>query len=251
MYNGIKNQTDLEKGMAKGGIKTPRGFKTQEPGASQVIPLQSSGVKVYKPIHGQGMGPIYTKPLHYTVYDLITNPDDADLRYNSFEDWVFPDIKRGIDCEDRQVNLMMPQRVIRRGSDRSAGENSFITNNSVTQYLYILLNTTKNIVQSFGDFNGMTIRRSDYMVCVEVGNPATGRLDGAFIQYALSLQTPIRECVTLSTTIPDPENGGYRYLYNIHGDQALEKEIFDRWFNSGDYYFNAVIYPKIRAFTNA
>jgi hypothetical protein len=242
MYNGIKNQTDLEKGRAAGGMSTPRGFKPAHlPGEGQVIPHSDKPVKVYKPFHGQGMGPIYNLPQTTRFYDLLVNPDLEGLRYESFEDWTFPILTE----QDNQWRAN-PVRNIHRGSMRVSDAPSQITENTLTQYLYVVLNPSRHLVQSFGEFPGSVMRASDYLVCVEVGNPVSGRLDAAFIQYALPLNKPVRDCIQLATVVPT--GGSYTYLYKIVGDGELEKDIFDRWFNSGDYYFNSVIYPKVRGF---
>lgn len=241
LYNAIKNQTDTQKNLAKGGISTPRGFKPAHvPGQGTTVPTQQRAVKVYKPFHGQGMGPIFEKPISYSFYDLMVDREAENLRYESFEDWIFPEI-------DMEHHTIKPVKNVFRGSVRTSEGPSQVTRNSITQYVYVVLNPSKNLVQSYGDFGGTLIRKSDYLVCVEVGSP-NGRLDAAFVQYAIPLNSPVRTCVQLATTIQTSE--GYHYLYYIQGDPALEKEIFDRWFNSNDYYFNSVIYPKIRAFSD-
>jgi hypothetical protein len=223
---------------SKGGMKSDRGFKVAGESEMHTEKVgQDQPVKIYNSTRGRGMGPIGYKASNYSFYDLLTSEADKELRENSFEDWVFPDIS--------EEYIMKPFRTIRRGrNDTEEGVSKGQV--TVTQYIYVLLNPFRVPIQTFGQYPGMVPIRSHYLVCIEVGDPRTGDLSNAFVQYAMSLNTPVHKCVELATTQRDDE-GGYQYFYQVKGDAELEKQIFDRWFNGDDYYFNSVIYPKIRA----
>lgn len=209
-------------------------------------------IKVYKPTQVL-RGPLVGKPTNYTFYDLLISEEDEEIRKYCFEDWVFPKIMNLNAGTPQQKFCMVPEQTIRRGRLYGNMSQNEVSRPTVTQYIYVILNPGKNPVPSFGTYPGMDFTRMSYLVCAEIGDPRYGNLSNAFIQYALLLNTPIQNCIELVTcTMPmgaeriptDP--GSPNYFYGVKGNPELEQEIFDRWFNSGDYYFNAIIYPTIR-----
>lgn len=258
MYN-VRKPVGQKELLAKGGIVKPNGMIIN--GENAVKPLteemQEKPVRVYgsNTRRGQMIGPIGRKSAAYSFYDLMMNDEDEDLRMTGFEDWIFPEFKthRVEDGSDQFVSYMQPCRMLWRGGRDQDDGQSVLTPATAVQYLYVLLNPMKNIVSTFGSRDGMNVQKSMYMVCVEVGDPRSGKLNNAFIQYALNLNTPVHKCIQHLTTEAyidptDPATTKYQYLYRVIGDHDLEKEIFDRWFNSENYYFNSVLYPKIRGF---
>lgn len=251
MYNRRINIDPKARVKAEGGmIRNESTVKLNGSTQSQPIQEKPPEIKVYKR-HKLDAGPIASKPKSFSFYDLIVSqdPEDEELRFNGFEDWVFPDIKFPT-IEGRQIPTISPIRNIRRGTSRSYDENAItqLTPAEYVQYAYILLNPSKAIIQSFGSLDGMRISRMHYLVCVEVGNPRTGRLDNTFIQYALPLSTPAVDCCKVAVADSNWETSRFDYYYTIQGDNALEQEIFDEWFNTSKYYFNSVIYPRIRGY---
>lgn len=255
MYN-VRKPTTMEDLKRRGGIVTTSQMKVGNEKESKEIPEElKKPIRVYGGSARRGMmlGPIGRKPANYSLYDLMTNDEDMELRKDGFEDWMFPDFKTVREGDgDHFVTYMQPCKTLWRGGrDMITGVGSSITPNSAVQYVYVLLNPMKSLISTFGDHKGMVPQKSHYLVCIEVGDPRTGRLDNAFIQYALNLNTSVHSCVELLTTesyedLSQPNGKGYQYLYKINGNPELEKELFDRWFNGDDYYFNSVLYPRIR-----
>lgn len=226
--------------------------KPDEYGTERHTTQQQKPIKVYQGFNTL-RGPLMTKPPTYTFYDLMVSDEDEEIRKYCFEDWVFPKIMHLNAGTPQQKHCMVPEQTIRRGRLYGNMAQNEVTRPTITQYIYVILNPGKVPVPSFGTYPGMDFSRMSYLVCAEVGDPRTGNLSNAFIQYALLLNTPIQKCVDLVTcTMPmgaeriPTAPGAPNYFYGVKGNPELEQEIFDRWFNSGDYYFNAVIYPTIR-----
>lgn len=206
--------------------------------------------KVYRSMQTL-LGPLRGKPTNYSFYDLMTSDEDEEIRKYCFEDWVFPKILHLNSGTPQQKFCMVPENTIRRGRLYGNVAQNEVSRPTVTQYVYVILNPGKVPVPSFGTYPGMDFTRMSYLVCAEVGDPRYGNLSNAFIQYALLLNTPIQNCVelatcTMGTDAVSGQSGTPNYFYAVKGNPELEQEIFDRWFNSSDYYFNSVIYPTIR-----
>lgn len=254
MYNRrISNQPE-DRLKEQGGIQRLRTGNIElshdQNHVSERITATQRPVRVYT--QSQNVrGPLALKPPNYTFYDLMTNDEDEEIREYSFEDWVFPTIKKLNGGTPQESLCMIPERTIRRG--RLIGGSDYqneVSQATVTQYAYIILNPGRTPVPSFGTYPGMSFSRMSYLVCLEIGDPRSGNLSNAFIQYALLLATPISKCIEVTTASmasrAPTEPGSIEYYYKVNGDPQLEKDIFDRWFNSSDYYFNSVIYPTIR-----
>lgn len=253
MYNKRISYDPKERVKVEGGmIRNHDRVKLKNSDVEEKAKADTSPIKVYKPAR-MNSGPISAKDRSFSFYDLIVSqdPEDKELRYNCFEDWVFPKILLVSDVNGLQYPVMVPVRTVRHGIIRTQTQSGLETQmmpGEVIQYAYILLNPAKGPVQGFGTRPGMKCSRMNYMVCVQVGDPRTGRLDNAFIQYALPLNTPVSQCCKLLTVERDPSSAKFDYYYGIEGDANLEKEIFDNWFNGRNHYFNSVLYPKIRGY---
>lgn len=240
-------------GMIRGGMTTrPQMPKTVRTADGETIQSNvGKPPKVWRSFHGQGRGPIGIKPYNYSFFDLLTNPDDEELRRTSFEDWHFPDvIEEEVDGSKRK--FILPQKTIYRGLQRQMADEETqgmlnMSQATVTQYLYIPLNPSLNIVSTFGELPGSLLRRSDYLACVEVGDPRSGRLDNAHLKYVINMAASVENTIQVATTLN--EGASYTYLYKIETESEVASEIYNRWFN-GTYYFNGVIYLKVRAFMN-
>lgn len=215
---------------------------------STTVPKEKTFVKVYKP---RTTGPLAAYP-HMSFYDLIVSQDPAieQLKYDCFEDWVFPPIQM-VSQDNQQRQVVIPVRTTRHGVIREeidGGNETQVAPAEYTQYAYILLNPSLAPVQSFGQHPGMDIKRTNYLVCVEVGDPRTGRLDNSFIRYAMPLNWPLTRCCRLAVADFNYETKAFDYFYEVVGDDALEQKIFDAWFNTDRYFFNGVIFPKLRGY---
>lgn len=252
MYNrripiDIKDRLKVEGGMIRnhGQIKLN--------GSDEITNVQNTKpqVKVYRS-RQSNLGPISQKGPEFTFYDLIvsTSQEDEELRYNCFEDWVFPKMIYP-DQGNGQVPIMIPVRTIRRGVNRIPMEDDTkqitqMTSSECIQYAYILLNPNMVPVRSFGLHPGMTVNRTQHLACIQVGDPRTGRVDNAFVQYVVQLNTPVQKCCAVETT--EMVDGECLYYYRIEGDKALEQKIFNDWFCTNQYFFNGVVFPKIRGY---
>ena len=231
---------------AKGGII--KGGKMQLSGdeVSKELPKEmTKKIRVYNPgLRGTGLGPISAKGVNYQFYDLLMSDEDEAIRRACFEDWVFPRLATDTDENKVARKFVVPSQIIERGGGVSPEGIRQITQYTTTEYLYVLLNPMKEIVQDFGKVPGMIPQRTNFLVCVEVGDPRTGSLHNASILYALQLNKPIATAVKAATA----ETFGItaRHYYQVVGDEDLEREIFEKWFNEENFYFASVIYPKVR-----
>ena len=99
-------------GMIRGGMTTrPQMPKTVRTADGETIQSNvGKPPKVWRTFHGQGRGPIGIKPYNYSFFDLLTNPDDEELRRTSFEDWHFPEvIEEEVDA--LQINAVLGNTV--------------------------------------------------------------------------------------------------------------------------------------------
>lgn len=231
---------------AKGGIIKGGKMHLSGDDAPKELPKEmTKKIRVYNPGHrGTGLGPISAKGVNYQFFDLLMSDDDASIREGCFEDWVFP--RFATDVDERKVvrKFIVPSRVIERGGGITADGIRQIGQYTTTEYLYILLNPMKELVQDFGRLPGMVPSRTNYLVCIEVGDPRTGRLDNASILYALQLNKPVSTAVVAATA--ETYGNTAQHYYRVAGDPDLEKEIFEKWFNEDTFYFTSVIYPKVR-----
>ena len=222
--------------------------------SDRVEPLNpNAGPVVWKNYQKEG-GPIPDlQRKGVTFFELLTNPDYDQLRHDSFEDWCFPDI---VTNPNTRRPMVVPVKNIFVNGHQITGPNSaIIGKSSVVQYGYIVLNLMKAPSRSFGEYPGTEFSSTNYLVCVEVGDPRTGRLGNAYIRYALRMSAPLSSCVTLLQSLSyqtgDKDRPqGFQKLYGLVGDTVLENDIYERWWNAGDYYFNGVIYPKLRGYSD-
>lgn len=255
MYNRRIPLDPKERIKKEGGvIRNHDTIKLKGSDKEEKLNPNQGGIKIYRNLQAEG-GPLRRKDARYTFYDLMTsdNPEDEQIRQNCFEDWVFPEVRKATLDNGTTSDIIIPVRSTYHGISRiPATKNdegyTQMMPDTVTQYAYIMLNPSLAPIRTFGAFPGMTGSRMHYMVCVEVGDPRTGRLDNSFIRYALPLNTPISACCKVVTVDRNPENGEFDTFYEVKGDPELEKKIFDAWFNGKDYYFNSCIYPKIRSY---
>lgn len=231
----------------------------QPPKAKEVVtktmkPEQPA--RVYNSSINTSLGPIGLKPFNYTFYDLLVSNEfeDAKLKEQCFEDWAFPIVNTTLKDGIIQTKVS-PSRVIRRGfrtNDDGSYRNDTIVagTKEIVQYIYIILNGMKMPVSSFGNDKGMSVARSNFIICLEVGDPRTGYLGNTTIRYALPLNRSVRDCIQLVNKDVEAESNQMFYYYAIIGDKEIEKEIYDKWFDPNHHIFNGVIYPKVRAFVD-
>ena len=256
MYRGMKQPSQMDQLAAKGGVISNRGVKTSGSQTYQPkSPELNKQPKIYRGFRNTAMGPLGQKHPNYSLFDLMTSMEEEDqnLLENYFEDWVFPSIRKVYNPEtQRHTFYAMPERTIVRYDMGYTEEGAKIRiPKTKTQYLYVVLNTVKYPVQDFGSATGMKIGRANYLVCIEVGDPTSGYLGNAFVQYAIALGSPISQTVEVTAANYDPRyEAKPQFFYKLKGDPELEKWIFERWFNEKDHFFNATVYPKIRAFMN-
>lgn len=232
---------------------------TPPPKPKEVITKQikpDEEIRKYNSSINMSLGPIGLKHPSYSFYDLLVSNEfeDVKLREQSFEDWAFPIVNTTLNDGIIQTKVS-PSRVIRRGfrtnSDGSYSTDTIVTGTKeIVQYLYIILNGMKMPVSSFGSDKGMTVARSNFIVCLEVGDPRNGYLGNTTIRYALPLNRSVRDCIQLINKDVDAESNQMYYYYAILGDRDLEDEIRAKWFNPNHHIFNGVIYPKVRAFVD-
>ena len=204
-------------------------------------------VRVYRSHQAYSIGPIGKMPPTWTIYDLIfeQTPEALKLR-GMFDDWAIPETRTGQMENGNMMTRINTLRNFIRGNVRD-------TTYKVEQYLYAILNPGCHPVHDFGSPNGTDASRSNILVCCKVGDPRTGKLDQAYIEYALPLSTPRRDFAEVSSKmivgdVAYPENREQLTFYKIKGDAELEKRIGDMWVNEKDFRFNAAIYPVARNF---
>lgn len=232
---------------AKGGIVKAGQMQLSGETTKKELPKEmTKPVRVYNPgLRGAGLGPLSAKATNYQFYDLLMSDEDQEIRESCFEDWIFPRVVMNVDRNKVARKFIVPSLILERGGGVSPDGVRQIGSYTTTEYVFILLNPMKELVQDFGLLPGMIPQRTNYLVCVEIGDPRTGRLDNAFIQYALSMNQPIAKVIE-SATAERVGPLGIQHFYRLNGDQALEKELYEKWFNDESYYFTSVIYPKVR-----
>lgn len=204
-------------------------------------------IRVYTSHQQYKFGPIGKMPPEWCIYDLLfeQTPEAHDIR-NMFDDWAIPETKTGFTEEGHQVTRIKTLRNFIRGNVRD-------TTYKVEQYMYAVLNPALHTVKDFGDMNGTNLNRTNILVCCNIGDPRTGKLDRAYIEYALPASTRWRDCVEVASKmivgdVNNPESREQVTFYRIKGDPELEKRIGEMWFNTRDYHFNNAIYPIARNF---
>lgn len=251
MYRGIIRRTQKERLSKKGGIVTSRGVKVSGDTKFNVGTVDGQPVKVYKQFQNRGLGPIGLKPQTFSFYDFLVSKDedDTELRENYFDEWVFPET--GITTVNGALKpTIMPQRLIMH-YEADNEETKVRIPMTKNQFVYVVLNPMKYPVQSFGTANGTLFNKTNYLVCIEVGDPTSGFLGNAFVRYAINMNTPMRTCAEVATVDYDRQyHDKPDFFYTIKGDYELEKWIYERWFTENDHFFNSIIYPKVRAFMN-
>lgn len=248
MYNRRYSADPRERAKQEGGIIRERMVKLAS--EEKATPVQEEGpIKVYQSPRTNG-GPISKLGPRFTFYDLLVSEESelVQLRDYSFETWVFPEVRYVTSSEGVRSPIIIPIKHVGSGVDRMEGSPTQVGPRSITQYAWIPLNLSKSPIQTFGSHPGVPISRMQYLVCVNVGDPRTGRLDNSYIEYALALNTPVIECTHMTSKEYDSRAGEAYYYYEIKGNEGLEKEIFDQWFNTTKHYFNGVLYPKIRSY---
>ena len=248
MYKG-SNPNQRDQLRANGGVVSRRGVKiTGQNSFSQIDPaLLGKAPRIYKPYQQSGMGPLGDKPERFTLYDLLmsNDEDDKNIIENYFEDWQFPELREVWEGTNITKYVLPETTIMRYQADTDEMKVRFPM--TKTQYLYILVNMSNIPVAEFGTAMGMPLNRMRTLVCVYIGDPTSGYLGNSYIEYAVRLNTPIKECVTLTAAeYSAAHQERPDYFYKIQGDVALEKEIYDKWFNTAEHFFNSTIYPKIR-----
>lgn len=177
-----------------------------------------------------------------TLYDLLVEQSvEMEFIRQSFHDWAIPPVITISDGRGGYRAKLKPIKVFQRGKVTD-------TTFAVEHYLYAVLNHNLVPVSSFGDINHMPMNRTQTLVCVNVGDPRTGKLDKAYIEYAIPLNTAIGDCVNLAHKDHLTMSNKIQYYYRLESDEELMKRIGAIWFNDKTYVFNAGIYPRARNF---
>ena len=218
-----------------------------------VQPLDpNKGPVVWKNFQKEGGPIVRLQQQGLTFFEFLTNREYDDLRRDSFDEWCFPDI---VWTEEGRPMIVPVKNVQSTGHVQTGPRSATIGKHTVTQYGYVVLNLMKAPARSFGQYPGTEFSTTNSLVCVEVGDPRHGRLDQAYIKYALPMSMPLSQCLVFlqslsyRTTDSDAPQG-FQRLYTVAGDSVLENQIYERWWQSGDYYFNGVIYPKIKGYSD-
>lgn len=221
--------------------------------SNTVIKKENDPVQVYKP-RGNG-GPLSTLDRSITFYDFMMDESDEtrETKERYFEDWCFPRIK-DIYGENELKQYVIPVRTFARGTERftdpeSETDITVLSPGETRQYGYIILGPGYSPIRSFGEYPGMVPQKLAYMVCVNMGNPRSGRTDEVYIEYALIMNQPMVNCIEMVSMDYNPATKSPEYYYKIKGDENLERKIFERWFNAGDHYFNTIIFPRVRSYS--
>lgn len=221
------------------------------PATGEIKQETASPIRVYKPARQQVGGPLSKLEQGFSFYDLIMERPEAFCQ--CIEDWVLPEI-----VEFNGIKHIKPLLNISHEEDGAYGRMNRLT----TQYIFIPLNSALSPVQSFGEYPGPILNRTQYLVCVNVGDIRVKKLDKAYIEYVIPLNAFCADIFKLAAVERNPDNPisprfdpaveevFHYYKIDSSAYRELEERIFTRWFESDDYFFNAIIYPKAQTYSD-